>query len=49
MDIQALYTYLRPNLDRVEARIDTSLRSDIALLDGIKHVSALGYCPAGRH
>ena len=35
MDIQALYTYLRPNLDRVEARIDTSLRSDIALLDGI--------------
>ena len=34
MDIQALYTYLRPNLDRVEARIDTSLRSDIALLDG---------------
>lgn len=35
MDIQTLHTYLRPQLDRVEARIDTSLRSDIPLLDGI--------------
>lgn len=35
MDIQALYTFLRPQLDRVEARITASLRSDIALLDGI--------------
>ncbi len=35
MDIQALYTFLRPQLDRVEARITASLRSDIALLDGV--------------
>lgn len=35
MDIQTLHTYLRPQLDRVEARIDASLRSDIPLLDGI--------------
>ena len=35
MSVQEIYTYLRPELDRVEARIDTSLHSDIALLDGI--------------
>lgn len=35
MDIQAIYTYLRHKLGRVEARIDASLRSDIALLDDI--------------
>lgn len=35
MDIQGIYTFLRPNLDRVEARMEASLRSDIALLDGI--------------
>ena len=35
MEIQAIYTFLRPNLDRVEARITASLHSDIALLDGI--------------
>lgn len=35
MAVQEIYTYLRPELDRVEARIDASLHSDIALLDDI--------------
>lgn len=35
MSVQAIHTFLQPQLDRVEAHIEASLHSDIALLNGI--------------
>ena len=35
MSIQEIHTYLQQDLDRVEACMEASLRSDIGLLDRI--------------